>query len=310
METLRKWEQFLEHYYKTYKYNFTVQKIKEFPYPWLNYRTPEYDTFIKKEGYVSQREVFYDEVVFDVDMNKDLTYDEAKAEAIRIAKILSQRLKDLDYSHTVWDSGGMGVHIHLFLPELLRLNNIENRIMKRAILKMVGQGFVRPRHYKGKVQLQHLPTIQLEESLHRKGRKKKLLWEYTDGLNILSDFFYQELREEQARNDILRKHFEKKKHDEKPNGIVLLESENFYNFKDGRDRALFILTGYYRQFFEGEELFKILKEWNIRVLKGYFNDKMIWAKIKSSRPGIAYNYLVELLDELGVDQKYVIGDKK
>lgn len=306
MESFRKWEQILQDYYDKYKYNFTVQKIKEFPYPWLNYKTPEYDAFVKKEGYVSQREVFYDEVVFDIDMDKDLSYEDAKKEAIEIAKILSQRLKDLDYSHTVWDSGGMGVHIHLFLPELLKLTNIENRIMKRTILKTVGQGFIRPRTHRGKVQLQHLPTIQLEESLHRKGRKKKLLWEYKDGINILSSFFYQELREEQKRNDILRKHFEKKKKDEKPNGIVLLESENFYNFKDGRDRALFILTGYYKQFVQGEELFNVLKEWNIKVLKGYFDDKVIRAKMKSCRPGIAYNYLVELLDELGVDQKYVI----
>lgn len=304
------WKTHLDEYYQKYKYNFIVQKMTDFPHPWLNYGTPEYEEFIKKNDHVSQREVFYDEVVFDIDMDKELNPIQARGEAEIIAKIISERLKESRISHEVWSSGGTGVHIHSFFPELLKLNSVDNRVMKKIVLKHFGQSYVRPRASSGKVQLQSNTTIQLEAAPHRKGGKKKFLWKAEfEQPNTLSLEMFNELEEEKKRNNLMAKYFKENMKDNKPEAIVFLENEKFMNVKDGRDRALFILTAYYKQFLKDDELLAHLTEWNKKVLGGYFTERVIKAKIRSARPCLPVNYLIDLFDELDLDVKYLKGLK-
>ena len=300
------WENWLAFYYEKYKRNFLVQKLTEFPYPWLNYNTDEYKTFIIEEKYVSQREVFYDEIVFDIDMDKELSPQQSRLKAEELGKILSDRLKVLNYSHKVWSSGGTGVHIHLFFPELLKLHQIDNRIIRKQFLIAVGEGFIRPREASGRVQLQFNTLIQLEEAPHRKGGKKKLLWEYkTKADNVLLPAFYDKMDQEKVRNDLMSRYFKEKNNGKKPEAIVFLENEKFIAYKDGRDRACFILAGYYKQFLTTEEVFQKLIEWNNKQLGSYFPEKVLKAKAKSAKPGVYMNYIITLFDELGIDEKYL-----
>lgn len=303
------WEEWLSFYHNKYGYDFVVQKIADFPYPWINYSTKEYENFIKKEKYVSQREVFYDEIVFDIDMDDDLPKSLALAEAINIATTLSERLKEKDFSHSVWQSGGKGVHIHMFFPQLFNYNTLDNRLMKKVFIKKMAVGYIRPRDLSGRVQTQTLVTIQIEESKHRKGGVKKMLWDFkTSTPNTLNEEFNNLFIEEVKKNNIIRKVYGSKDKGEKPKIITFLENENFHHYKDGRDRALFILTAYYKQFLNDDELLKKMNDWNKTVLKGYFDDFAVQAKVRSARPCMPMNYAIELIDELGIDKKHVMGD--
>lgn len=302
---MTKWEEQLEKYYSDYKYNFLVQKFGDYPNPWINYSTKEYTKFIEKEGYVNHREVFYDEIVFDIDMDKDLSTPEAFAEAQNIADDISERLVEDGYSHSVWKTGGSGVHIHLFFPQLFQLNNVENRIMRKLFLKKYGRGYIRPREARGKVQTSYNTLIQLEHARHRKGGYKKILYDFHNGIpNLFDQEIWFDLEEEKERNNFLTKHFKKYRKGEKPEAIVFLENEKFHGLKDGRDRALFILTAYYKQFKDDNELFDYLCEWNKKVLGSYFSKKIIKSKIKSARPCLPISSIIDLFDELGISDKY------
>lgn len=303
MET---WQEWLEYYYKKYNYNFIVQKIDKFPYPWLNYKTPKYNKFISSEKFVSQREVFPDEIVFDIDMEKDLPLSEAKRQSKEIGKVICRRLKDLGYAHSFWMTGGSGCHVHTFFPELANMHPNEARMLKRSLLKEIGHGFIRPRKYQGRVQLQSLTTIQLECAPHRKGGTKSLIVNYeTRKPNVLQDSYRKMAEEEKKQNKLFKESQLNTSKNKKPNAILFLETEDFYNLKDGRDRALFVLTAYYKQFLEGDELFATLDAWNQTIMKGYFKGQTIKAKMKSTRPGLNLTYLREMFDEMGLDDRSI-----
>lgn len=300
------WQDWLDFFYKKYNYHFIVCKLIPFPHPWQNYKTKEYDEFIKKEKFVTQREVFYDEIIFDIDMDDALPLEVAVVEAERIAEDISNRLKALNYAHSVWGSGGTGIHIHSFFPELSALNILDNRIMKKVFLRALGRGYIKPRSGSGKIQLQTNTTIQIEDAKHRKGGRKKKLWEYQTGQpNIFDKSLFKALEEEKQANHVLQKYF--KKYDgETPAAISFLESERFHGIKDGRDRALFILTAFYKmRGLEGDKLFNKLSDWNKRVLGNYFKPRDIKAKIRSARPTFPLNYIITLLEDLGLDMEYV-----
>jgi hypothetical protein len=300
------WQAFLQKYYEKYKYHFIVQKLADFPYPWLNFGTPEYFTFLETEEYVSQREVFYDEIVFDIDMDKELQPMQARTEAEQIASVLSERLKRDGYEFSVWSSGGTGCHIHLFFPELMKLNNIDNRILKKQFLLKYGAGYIKPREGSGKIQIQANTTIQLERAPHRKKGTKILLWENKTGLiNVIPDSIYEDMEAEKIRNDLISRYFKEKNKGVKPQAIVFLENERFVSFKDGRDRALFILAAFYKQTLKDEEILQKLSDWNKKQLGGHFSERTIKSKIRSARPCIPINYIIDLFDELGIDEKYL-----
>jgi len=226
-------------------------------------------------------------------------------EAQQVANELSTRLSALEYSHSVWSSGGNGVHIHIFFPELLSVKPIDRKIIKKLFLKHIGQGFIRPREHNVHVQLQDNTLIQLEKAYHRKGGRKTLISEKLfDKLNALDKKYYEDLDGEKVSNHLMARYFKERFKGEKPAVIEFLEHEDFARVKDGRDRALFVLTSYYKQTLDGEELFRKLKAWNT-LMGNYFNDRTIWSKIKSARGGLPVSIIIDLFDELGLDKSYV-----
>ena len=299
------WQDYLEEYYTKYKKNFVVQKFGKFPCPWLNYRTPQYKRFIEKENYVNHREVFPDEIVFDIDMDKSMSVENAKKESGKISAEISNRLESLGFSHSVWESGGCGHHIHLFIPSLYEMNELDRRIMKRCILKTFGHGYIRPRESSGRVQIQPNIIIQLEQAHHRKGGRKKRIYLFENGENPLSSLFDSSFKNEKEKNNHIAKYFKEFDLKKKPAAIVFLETEQYSQIKDGRDRALFILTAYYKQFVKDKELFDTLHDWNKRILGNYFSQRIIRGKMKSARPGLPVNMIIELFDELGLPQSYI-----
>jgi hypothetical protein len=305
-----KWAQWLKTYKERYKRNFTVQKFGEFPFPWIVYESKEYDDFIKKETYVNHREVFYDELVFDIDMNKDLSTPVAKAEAKKIAFEIKEKLNAHKITHTIWETGGSGCHIHAFFPELFNYNTLDNIILKRCLLLYFAEGYIRPRNKMGKVQLQKNTLIQLEDAKHRKGGKKKMVeLNFFDGDNVIPKIIFDIYKDEKEKNHLMERYF-KADLGNKPEAILFLENEKFQSFQDGRDRALYVLIAYYKQFFSDEDVFKKMVEWNRSMVGNYFSERIIKAKIRSAKPCLPVNYLIELLIELGADEKYTVGLRK
>lgn len=303
------WQKWLEFYHKKYGHNFVVQKIADKPYPWVNYGTKEYEEFIKKEKFVSQREVFHDEIVFDIDMDKNMHKATARKEAKQIAKKISERMEEIGISHSTWLSGGSGVHIHTFFPELYQYNTLDSRLMKKSFIKVIAAGMIRPRNLNGSVQTQTLVTIQLEESPHRKGGKKELLYEFkTETVNKFTDNIKEKFLEQISKNNTIRKVYGNQEEGETPKIITFLQNEEFNTYADGRDRALFILAAYYKQFNTNKDTVQKLKDWNKKVLKGYFNNYTIRSKVSSAKPCLPMNYAIELLDDLGIDKKHIIEE--
>lgn len=292
-------QEYLDYYYNKYKENFKVQRYIDFPYRWYYYGTREYDDFVKQYGVVNNRERFFDEIIVDIDSadgeNITLTTKELK-------DIIVDRLKFLGFDFSVWSSGGRGYHINLIFPELTGYNLVDRKLLRRCFLKVIGRGYVSHSEDKAHVCLHPGVLIQLELAKHRKGGVKRLLEVVdNDKTNKLPVKVLELFRQEKIRSgDSIVLDTNRYGVDNKPLQIRYLENEDFKSLRDGRDRALFVLTAYYKQYLEGDELLTVLLDWNKYMLNNYFRKSVIRAKVRSTRKGFLKKYADDLLDELGV----------
>ena len=295
-------EKALQEYFNKYKYNFVVQKFIDYPCQWINYGTKEYDEFIKNNGFVNHREVFKDEIVIDIDMDKDLPLVLSQAESKLMAQTIKKRFDSESISTSGFPSGGSGFHIHAFFPELAQMSGFDANIMKKIIINHYCKGFLyKNKGNKGKVQTQGLPTIQLEYAKHRKGGVKEPLWIGGNENKIPSHLWVEFKNKKQNDIEWIEK-FKKNLDDKKPKAIEFLESKEFATHKDGRKRAMFVLTAYYKQFYDNDDVFSIIKKWSDEMNFG-FNDKTIKSTIKSSKGCYPANYLNDMFDDIGVNKE-------
>lgn len=294
------WAKHLEDYYKQYG-SFLVQKLDDYPHPWVHYGTKEYDEFIKEYGYVTQREVLPDEIVADIDMHSNLNLGLSRAESQQMAKILSNRLCKDKQSHKVFNSGGSGTHVHWFCKQLLYLKEEDRNLMRKCLLRHYARGLIKSPRWRGSVQLQSIPLIQIEDSKNRKGGKKKMLYEHSfPNNNFIPDVVWKAYNKRKEEFVVEKQVLLRRGKDDKPEIISFFESERFANIKDGRERALFILTAYHKQYMTPDDLFDYLSLWNKNLLGEYFSSKDIKTKIRYAKPCLAVSYAQDLLDDLGV----------
>lgn len=275
--------EYLEYYYKRYKYNFKVQRYVDFPHRWLNYNTDEYNEFVKKNGYINNREVFPDEIVVDLDIDSDgIDRKAINKEVVGLRNRLSSRFVALNINHEIWKSGGDGEHIHMMFPSLFEYGFLDRKLIKREFIRTFGRG-----HLRNKINTAHIcsaykPMITLEKTKNRKGGIKKLVKEVIVNYkqNILPEIVTN--RAIENKKNFIKK--EIKYVDGKPQEIALLEKEDFLNMKDGRRRALFVLSSYYCCINKNDDdVFTILSEWNKYKLNAYFNSRTILNEIKYRR---------------------------
>ncbi len=296
------WQNNLEQYYEQYKYNFIVQKIAEYPYPWLNYNTQEYKDFITREGFVSQREVFKDEVVFDIDMKADLATPILREKAREMGEKIIERCNKHGINYRFYYSGGSGCHLHMTFKELNNYKPADIFFLKKIIIRYFGRGmiYMHQDDY-GRVQTQTLVTIQLEDAPHRKGGRKTLI-QRTEGIdNKIPSFLLEELEEYKKQYENKKAKLMKDIGKSKPAAIEFLESKEFAELKDGRKRALFALCAYYKNFYNDNDIFELLTLWNSQNLNSSLSTRSIRATIKSTKPGYVANYINELFDDIGVN---------
>lgn len=311
MKLFKTAEQYLDYYYDKYKTNFRTQCWNQNgPQPWCDYKSPEWDSYIKEYEFVNNRERFPDEIVLDIDVDsEDLPVSEQTLRARKVTDELCNRLRNKNYEFVAWASGGKGYHIHVFFSELLKYSKGQRDYLKKLFIKDLGPDFLDATEDKAHICSGKAILIQLEQAVHRKGGRKNLYtWNETKDANKLPN---NVLTLFQNRTIEFKKQSNVNLFVDAPKAIKFLEEEDFSNLKDGRARALFVLTCYYSHFMTQEQLFKHLEKWNYYQLKNYFHSGTLKTTIKGvfkrdpkTQPLFPYNYLKDLLEELGTPIDY------
>lgn len=302
--------EYLEYYHDKYKFNFKVYRhlLSEFPYRWINYNTEEYEKFIKEHGYVNHREVMPDEIIGDIDIDSEnITKQKRNKRVNNFLEIIEKRLQILfNCNYELYESGGDGgKHFHTFYPELMEYNRMERTLIKQEFLKMLGYKYLAKNVEIGYpyLEVSDWTTITLEKSRNRKGGIKKFIRlnvsRYSD--NKLPQAVIDKAMERKERY----LNYEFKYDGKKPKEITLLESEDFVNGKDGRKRALFVLTCYYCFINKDDkEVFAILNEWNKYRLHNYFTTRQLMYHVnyyrKRNYKAPPIRYARDLLEEIGL----------
>lgn len=304
-------EQYLEYYYDKYKFNFRTQCWNtDGPQPWCDYKNAEWDSYIKEYGFVNNRERFQDEIIFDIDVDSDtLPNSEQTLRAKKVTDEIIKRLTEQNYEFTAWQSGGKGYHIHIFFSELSNCTKSQRDYLKKLFIKKIGPDLLDSSDDKAHICSGKAILIQLEQAVHRKGGRKTIYtWNETKEPNKLPN---DVLRAYESRKIEFKKHNSINLFVDAPKAIKFLEEEDFAKVKDGRARALFVLACYYSHFMTPEQLVKHLEKWNYYQLRNYFPRMKIKAAVKSvfkrdprTQPLFPYNYLKDLLEELGTPIEY------
>jgi len=79
----------------------------------------------------TDRTLYINEILLDVDMEKDMTKQDVINKTIKICKDLDER----NVCYKLYSTGGNGYHIHLFIQDLALLNMYSRNEIRRKIIK-------------------------------------------------------------------------------------------------------------------------------------------------------------------------------
>lgn len=306
MDDVTKIDDFIEYYYKKYKLPFRIQRFRCTPFKWINYKGKEDDDFREYKlnyGYPNHREPLPCEIVMDIDYHvKNVDKDKEK-EAFKITlKAIKQKLTDLHLSYSLWKSGGNGYHFHLFFDELKEHAKFDRTELKHAIVKHIAYGFLT--FHKDRAMVDTPVMITVENQFSRKGKKKVLKEQVDNGNNQIP----LDILIKYKVNKDLSKYIKRPTHfssNGEPNSIKFFLSNDCLN-KDGKKRALFILTSWYaQQNNDADVIYHKLYEWNEYTLRGYLTERNIRSTVNSvlkSKSRVTSRYRNRLLTEIGAEE--------
>lgn len=298
LKTAKEWN---DYYYRKYG-SFRVQLFLGRPNKWTNY-TPK-DHPKQFDDFPNHRERFVDELIID--------FDGTPPDSITHGTAGFSRFKDRDIECSLWGSGGDGMHLHAFFPELRTMHPEDRKTMLEVMKKTLLAGLLRPAGLDSHV-CGGKPTLyQTECCRHRKGGYKTLKNKHTTN------------KQNKIPNDCWKNyHINKRKKAEeaekyakleatldkggKPAYINYLESEKYYSINDGRKRAAFIIASYYgNQEPTKHYIMSKLREWNSYTLRGNLNDQLLKSVAESviryhQNGGIRipHKFARDLLEEIG-----------
>ena len=231
-------------------------------------RELEFDNYI-----INHREVFPDEVVFDFDLNdrKKLMYYYNR---------ISTRLKSAKIDFKSYTTGGKGIHIHCFFPELMGFDVQKRSLLKEYILDHFSK---KDKPYAGlDYQLCYRHMIRAAHGFHEKtGKNKDLLHTYRKLIKGDNKIPLDAMRR-LAKKKVTCSNKTFINNGYTFNCIDYLSGQDFANYEDGRKRALTLLASYYYGI-NPTEAENILSQWNDYKLNGYFNSYKITATINSAK---------------------------
>ena len=284
--------EYLTKYHEKYG-EFRVQYWYNIPTKWINYDSPEYhelkDTYMGNTA--NQREVMHDEVIIDIDTDKELTLKQARVEARKLIPYIIKRLNNLN-QYEIWFTGSRGFHIHIFFPELDAYKDYELKTMKKFIIEVICKGYMEHESsFKAHVCNAHKHCILCEHGLHWKTGEQKTLIKVKEtkfeikgtkkSYHVPPNYipkevvpkFIQWLKEEKKYHELGKNSSLNTINDKgemvKPRCIKYLFSNEYHELNEGKKRALFILIGFYINYMERTNkkvtcnmIFNYIKQWN------------------------------------------------
>jgi hypothetical protein len=242
----------------------------------------------------NHRGILHNEVVIEYD-NKDPKVNEEYINQIRY------RLNQLKMPYMVWESGGKSIHLH----QLLDVQDAKNMFwVKKAYIAWLTAGLPSP----DSQLLSDNHLIRAEFGLHEKtGKPKTLLFRsknYFDQLTHIPEEVwekYTDSMEHYVQKQIITDLSELTKH---PGVEYILNSPEFKDLDDGRERALFFLIHVLKTKFkeDKEGLIQYLQEWYKYSGGNKLSDASIAGKVHyhwNKHYDLTENYINTLLIELG-----------
>lgn len=243
---------------------------------WRLYPKDYSDNF---KGTINHREVLPSEVVFDLDTECQ------KRQKLYLNKLIT-KLDRGKYTYDSYHTGGKGSHTHTFWEGLAQLSTEDRSLMKECILNAFFNK--RERVYAGvDYQLCTRHLVRAEYGLHEKTLNRKL--------PISSNGDRHKFNKIPAKAKI---EYMKRKMDKKERAkivrsgtgisraafpcVTTLLSQDFAKNKDGRKRALNILSCYFYKNV-GDKGINTIKEWNDYKLNGYFKEHQVERSFKNMK---------------------------
>lgn len=277
----------------------------------LVYRPTEKNSWVDRcfylgEGYVegkkyNHRSILKNEVVVEFD-EKQLKKNKAYANTVK------NRLKKDGIKSVSWYSGNKSVHLHFFI-EVGDVSNLQ--LLKKTVMKYYCKNLIKP-----DLRLasdNHL--IRAEYGVHeRTGRYKKPI-KWSSGFPIIYKL-KQEIWDEYfiQYNIVLKRKttVDVKDLETHPGMKLVLSSETFRRFEDGRERALFMLIHVLKQKYKDDKqgLITFLQDWyrysgGTQMSRHQIRCKVVYHWDKTYNFGVTY--LTELLESVGATREEIRG---
>lgn len=258
-------------------------------------------------GDIRHREVMPSEVVFDFDV-KDI-----KVRDYWFSRLIDN-LKRHHVAYSAWTTGGKGIHVHCFFPQILDYPNDKRTALKTAIIDFFTrwgeQSFSKFAKIDYQLCSRHL--VRSEYSLRPETNSyKKLISEWQPLIKTPSQIPSQVIdafNRAKVQPYIRQTRTATGIHNMKFKSIEYLMSEDFAGLKEGRKRALTILCSHFYST-EGDKGIEAILEWNDYKLNGYFTEEKIRTQFNSIKKmvesGKRYGRtsIKNLMNELGVKEE-------
>lgn len=217
---------------------------------WWNDRCVYLDEKYSPMKPYNHRSILNNEVVIEFDEDS-LEKNKELAEKV-IKRLITDKIK-----YSLWHSGNKSYHVHFFL----KFGDVVNkRLLKKSIMRHYTEGFdILP-----DLQLAGTHSIRAEYGLHEKTGKFKTKLRESKGYPTLCaipqkawDRYIKEMEKVQkwrmsmSVNDVADSALVKE----------LLDTKNFDNLGDGRERIVFVLANILCDKYDKKELIKLLVDW-------------------------------------------------
>ena len=274
---------------------------------YVNYGTEEYYDLCTDNTRPNHRTIFPDEIVIDIDI------DDPKRISLSKRHIIS-RLKEMDMSYSVWKLPSGKYHIHVFFNYLNRTMPMYKRKLYKEYLlyHIVGKMYMSL----GKIDRQLIGkhSIRAEYGLYEKNvcqdTYKELVTVVDTGkankmpIDVLKDVKRKIEYDKNTYKEYKSGYAKCYGNGKTPECIKTLLSEDFSSLGDGRDRALFVLTYWFKKTSKNkEEWVDKLVKYNKYNLNNYLNPYHLKSKInyrEKSKSSFSHKFVHNLLDELRI----------
>ena len=245
---------------------------------------------------INHRRVYQNELVWDFD------YPD-KEQNLECARKTQKKLEQEGIHSRLWDSGGKGYHLHAFFDkEQMREHT---KLKKKILLQHFANG-------EFDEQMTHTHMIRLEYGFHEKTGcfKQPLLQNPHINFrepNKVPEWVFErvEILALEKRIRMIRYKHERQHNDAPPECTLAFYSDQFYNLRDGVQRAMFVLGATIAQYYDVETCVNELIEWNrkcyYKMKEGEIRKKVLYWKRQQRKMGCEYRH--EFLKAIGVSHE-------